>query len=299
LRRRLKVVQEAKGWRSPVKVKIEQRGEGYQLVFTGGGEKQSATELFWRPYLDAPQDIRIITSTHLFFYEPELNYAFRYADLNYDERKRVIGHRKTPLEILEDERFEAVIPNLEPIYRYLSEYEVLSFEKLQRWFFERSGVLTQRHLSRGFNDEDIHDVSPILLGRSGTNRFIEQFYASSATKHLVYRFVQPLGTVLTPEKTFPADPKHETIFGIVARLLNPGGGGSVTIISAEYYNRAVMQMVSALTDDRRLERLFKQMDWPLDTEVPESFEMLFSVRSSPGNIEGAGHAELLCWRPER
>jgi len=302
LRERLETVQGAKSWRNEIKVEIEQRGEGYQLVFKQESEKQLATELFWGPYLEAPQDIRIITNTHLFFYEPELNYAFRYGDLDYDERKR--GHRKTPLEMLEDEHQEAVIENLQPIYRYLSEYEVLAFEKLQQWFFGRSGVLLERRVSQEFADEDIHDVSPVLLGRPGANRFIGQLYVSSDTKHLAYRFEPPMGTVrikgTQTEREKKAllrfDPKHDTVFGIVARLPNPGGGGSITMISAEYYSRAVMQMVSALTDDRRLERLFNQMEWPLDAEVPESFEMLFAVRVSPGNIEGAGHAELLCWR---
>jgi hypothetical protein len=87
------------------------------------------------------------------------------------------------------------------------------------------------------------------------------------------------------------------VFGIVSRMRNPSGQGAITIISADYCSTVISQITTALTNDESARRLLRQMGRPLDATLPESFEMLFAVKRSPGNMEEAeGHAELLTWR---
>jgi hypothetical protein len=62
--------------------------------------------------------------------------------------------------------------------------------------------------------------------------------------------------------------------------------------------RNTSQMAAALTDEMQLRQIFARMKHPLNTPLPNAFEMLFLVRLWPGDLDDdAGDAQLLCWRP--
>lgn len=92
---------------------------------------------------------------------------------------------------------------------------------------------------------------------------------------------------------------EEATLGIVSRLKNPHGSGVITLLSS-YGILNLAQMAEALTDEIQLKSIFERMHWPLNTVVPECFEMMFLVRLAPGNMDDhASEAELLCWRPSQ
>jgi hypothetical protein len=281
------------------------RREGYKLKFIKIKRDPAPTELFWRPHLDMPDHVMVVGNSYLFFYDPALDSMFRFSDVNVE------GDNEEALEALKRLHPKAYKESLKRNYFYLSSGEVNAHEMLQRWFHEHTKVVIPRYVSRDVMDRQIHDSSPILLGRPGANRFIRRILDSPEAAHLRYRFRKPLGAVqidkprkqeLQALSRFPLSengvlgpvPKWEVIFGIVTRLPNPSRQGSITIVSADYYPRVITQIMATLTDDQRLGQAFAKMGWSSDGPLPESFEMLFAVRLSPGNIEGEGRAELLC-----
>lgn len=283
------------------------RGEGYRLEFAKIKRKYSATELFWRPHLDAPQRLLVVCNSHLFFHNPAQFSSLRFYDTNTE------GDSDEALAALKLKHPEAYKPELEASRVYLSAGEVNAFEALQRWFHERTGSLIQRRISRDMASRDILNSSPILLGRPDANKFIRRILNSPEAAHLGYRFHKPLGAVkidapreqemralsrfpFTAEGILGPVPKWEMVFGIATRLPNPSGQGAVTIISADYYATVITQIADALTSEDQAARLLAQMNRSADTPLPDSFEMLFAVRLSPGSMEGEGHAELLAWR---
>jgi hypothetical protein len=283
------------------------RGEGYQLRFTK--VPHSPAELLWEPHLLDARNVVVVCNSHLFFFDPSQQEVLRFLDVNTE------GDNEDAMAELEKRHPKAFDPNLEPMRFYLSSGEVNAFERLQWWFHRQSNVLIHRYVSRYMADRDILSSSPILLGRPCANRFIRRILQSPEAAHLSYRFQQPLGSVKITAPTtqeievlssrFPWTAQGqlgptlnlEVVFGIVSRMRNPSGQGAITIISADYCSTVITQIATALTDDENARRLLRQMGRSLDETLPESFEMLFAVKRSPGNMEEAeGHAELLTWR---
>lgn len=285
------------------------RGEGYRLEFRPRNSMVSATEAFWAPHLESPEDIVVICGDHLFFFDPSQNTVFRVYDLNIDgDKDEIRSALKSAYPKLHRQ-------NLEPSHNfYLSTGEVHAYEILQKWIYHKSGVLVPRFTGREVHPGKIHRSSPVLLGRPATNRFMKSILDSPQAEHLAYRVHTSIGAVHisnpTPEeaerlsKRFPFSregtlgpvPNWESAFGIVSRLPNPGGYSAVTIISYHYYAKVVTQIIEELTNEKLASLLLHQMNWEPGDRLPESFEMLFSVKLAPGNIEGEGRAELLLWR---
>ena len=309
LKKRLEAyASQAPGERWACRLPDAKRGEGYQLEVKKVQRKRTPSELFWSPHADRTEDVVMVCGHHLFFYDPSLNSALRYYDFNMS------AGREETLAALKEKHPEGYKPGLEPLQSaYLSTGEVQAQARLQKWFFGRSGALIENFVSRDMPDREIYRKSPILLGRPGTNKFIQRIMDSPKAAHLGYRIHSSLGAVKITQATddekrslsrFPMKagivgpvPKWESIFGIFTRLRNPSGYGYVTIISADYYARVITQIVEALTSDRLASDLLAQMNWPAESDLPESFEMLFSIALSPAELEGEGHPELLCWRP--
>jgi hypothetical protein len=307
LREALKEFVEGPGTNEPWRCELLPgiRGQGYRLKFVK--RDTSPTELFWCPHLEAPNRIVVVCNSHLFFHDPEQNSSFRFYDTNAE------GDAEEALALLRKLHPKAYKKGLLPIRFYLSSGEVNAYAHLQSWFHTHAGVLIPRRVSRDVQAREILNSSPILLGRPDANSFIKRILNSPEASHLAYRFHKPLGAVKinAPRKDeikalsrFPLSsggvlgpvPNWEVVFGIVTRLPNPSGYGSVTIISADYYATVIAQIAAALTSDEQASRLLAQMNWPAGKSLPESFEMLFAVRLSPGNMEGEGHAELMAWR---
>jgi hypothetical protein len=284
------------------------RSEGYQLHFETPEKALTATQRFWHPHLGMAEDVLVICGSHLFFFQPNGNIILRYYDFNVDE-----GNAET-LKALKAAHPEGYAPTLEPWHNpYLSTGDVQAYESLMRWFHQESGVLIPRFTAREVFDRQIHNSSPILIGRPATNKFIAKILDSPKAAHLAYRIDSSRGAVTVAnvrasEKAslsrYPMTklgvvgpvPKREAVFGIVTRMRNPSGYGHVTIIVSDYYAMVNAKIAEALTNEKQTKVLLDRMELPPDSDFPESFEMLFSITLSPGNLEGEGHPELLCWR---
>lgn len=282
------------------------RREGYQLEFKP--VEREASQLFWKPHLEMAGEVFVVCGSHLFFHDPSKNSALRYYDFNVDR------DAAETLERFKVAHPEAFKPDLQPWYHsYLSSGEVHAYEAMQRWFHGKSGAQMQRLTSRETPESKIHKSSPILLGRPDTNKFIRKIMDSRQAGHLGYRIHSTLGAIkiakpedserqtlaafpLTKDGILGPVPTWERVFGLVTRLRNPSGYGFVTIISADSHGNVVTQIVEALTKESLTKGLLAQTNWSLETDLPESFEMLFSVELSPGGLEGEGQAKLLCWR---
>jgi hypothetical protein len=281
------------------------RREGYQLEFKP--VERTASQLFWKAHAEMPKDVIVVCASHLFFFDSASTAVLRYYDFNVDKS------RTEMLEALRASHPEVDAMHLEPRHNpYLSTGEVHAYESLLAWFHGQSGVLIPRLSSRDVSDKQIHRSSPILLGRPQTNKFIGRIMDSPQAAHLRYRR-QLKGSVRISEiedseklalSRFPvtADgivgpvPNFGTAFVIVSRLHNPSGYGFVTIIAGDHNAMVIARIAETMTNDKLAQQLLDQMKWPVNVELPESFEMLFSVTLSPGNLEGEGFPKLLCWR---
>jgi hypothetical protein len=284
------------------------RGEGYRLEFNPVEHKRTASQLFWKPHLEMPEDVMVVCGSHLFFFDPDRSAILRYYDFNVDK-----GREET-LEALKAAHPEGYAERLEP-WRdpYLSTGDVSAYEALLGWFHQQSGILIQRFISREVSDRAIHRSCPILVGRPQTNTFIGAIMASPEAAHLSYRMHALRGSVkihdlrnderealsgfpVTEDGVIGPAPERGAVFGIVTRLRNPSGYGHVTIIAGDYYAMVIARIAEVTTTDKLAEDLLRQMKWPSNQDLPDSFEMLFSVALSPGNLKGEGHPKLLCWR---
>jgi hypothetical protein len=282
---------------------------GYRLEFTEKKKTpKSPTELFWRPHLENAKDVLVVGNTLLFFYDASMNCLLRHRNINIGVSK------KEAMEALETSYPQGYSESLEIKYPYESVGESNAYDVLARWFHEHTGILIERRRSRQVIDEDIQDLSPIILGRPPANRFMKTILSSKAASRLAYRFdeerqgavrISPALTD-TEEKALSrlsvngnlVEPSRnwETVFGILWRVSKPGGGGAVTIIGSEFNSLVEKRIIELLTDERRTADLFPKMNWSLDSDAPKSFEMLFVMEANPGDLEGGGPAEFLCGR---
>ena len=288
----------------------EGQKEAYELQLISS-EQRPASDVFWGAHLDKVSDVIAVCGDHLFFFDRRQKMAFRFYDLNADgtdeELRTALGHFN-----LRGDRSELLpLRNV-----YLATGEVQAFEMLQAWFHDRSGILIRRVASRDIRPEMVHRSSPILFGRPDTNRYMKGIFDSQEAKHLGYRMGKTYGSIeirnVTPQEKEDLAPwglevtgkdgklgpvkNWEHVFGVVTRIPNPSGYGFVTMISFHYYAKVTSQIVEALTTDKLAAAVLAKMKWSVQRNLPGSFELLFAVRISPGNIEGEGVAELLGWR---
>ncbi len=75
------------------------------------------------------------------------------------------------------------------------------------------------------------------------------------------------------------DPRRDqVVFATVTRLPNHyNGENAITILSASY-TKVLEQLAYILTDEQDLKRIFQQVEWSLENNVPRYFQWLFSVR---------------------
>jgi hypothetical protein len=285
-----------------------ERGEGYRLEFNP--VERTASQLFWKAHADMAEDVIVVCASHLFFFDPEGSAIVRHYDFNVDDQ-----NREETLKGLKALHPEVDVTHLEPWHSpYISTGEAVTHEMLLHWFHKESGVLIRRSLSRDLTDKLVQSSSPILLGRPQTNKFIGRIMDSPQAAHLAYRRHSARGTVkisgikneerhaledypVTEDGIVGPVPNWRAAFGIVTRLRNPSGYGFVTIIAGDYYAMVIARIAESMTNDKLARNLLAEMNWPADEDLPDSFEMLFSVTLSPGNLEGEGFPKLLCWRP--
>ena len=54
--------------------------------------------------------------------------------------------------------------------------------------------------------------------------------------------------------------------------------------------------MEVLTNERDASNLLQRMGWSKERELPESFELLFSIQLLPGGLDGEGFPKFLFWR---
>jgi hypothetical protein len=282
---------------------------GYKLIFKSVAKGLSATRLFWKAHLESPEDMILVTGWRLFFFDPIQNAVLRYYGVKVGDRTKDTADELKKLAPRPDYTGLEALPN-----HYLSAGDVEAYDILMRWVFAQTGFLIRRTTSRDIQDKEMHRRSPILVGRPGSNTFIKRFLNSAHGSHFAYR-VQDTdkGTIrivgindaeratlneypISSEGIVGPDPTGGSVFGIVARMRNPSGYGHVTVISCDLNARIVARIMDVLTNERDANDLLQRMGWSKERELPESFELLFSITLLPGGLDGEGFPKFLCWR---
>lgn len=285
------------------------RGEGYQLDFST--VIKSATELFWAAHMESGKDVRVVCNPLLFFYDHDEGRLLRFVDTWADEVTRAAA-----MNALKLRHEEAHTDRLMPGHFCIETGEVFASESIREWFWNTANIRLALSMSTDITAKEILSSSPILLGSVRTNKYVRRFFASTDSKGLAYRLDPERFAWLTIER--PDDnekemlgklgmridksgngslqtPSAEMTLGVVARTVDPGGRATTIITSDANLNGA--RMAAALTDDRQLERVFDQADWPAGEALPATFEWLFLVRLRPGDLDDeAADAELVSWR---
>jgi len=282
---------------------------GYRLKFQSVAKGLSATRLLWKVHLDSPEDMIFVTGWRLFFFDPAQNAVLRYYGVSVGDKTKEGPEDLKMLAPRRDYESLEALPN-----HYLSAGDVEAYDMLMRWVHAQTGFLIRRVTCRDIQDKEIFRRSPILVGRPGGNHFIKRFLSSAEGSHLSYRIIDTAkGTIRIIDindeeraalKDLPISPEgivgpaagRDSVFGIVARLRNPSGYGHVTIISCDLNAKIIARIMEVMTNEKDASELLSKMRWPMDRELPDSFEILFSITLLPGGLDGEGFPRFLCWR---
>jgi hypothetical protein len=284
--------------------------EGYQLIFSSWFQAVTALEAFWKTNLYWNQAVTIICDSLLFFYDVIEHKAFRYVNTNVDKPDR--ERAREELRRLHPESFaEHLIPG----HLYVDVGTVQASELLRKSLTNVLSYSPSVQLTNDFRSEAIQNSSVILLGNGRTNPFIREFLRSSDSHRLAFRLDQEnIGAVIIRDPTdseiailggsilrsdeFGTTIKTETglPLGVVTRAPNPTGRGTITILSSDA-TMNISKMAEYLTDERRMNDVFRLMGWSRELERPPYFELLFQTRLWPGGLyDQATDAELIGWR---
>jgi hypothetical protein len=303
-----KYVSLAKGERWICRLPLGDENEGFQLSFEETEPEISPSQIFLGAHVEMASDIRVITGSHLFFFDSREGMVVRYSDVNVD------GDREEMLDALRRTHVGYDAVALEPWPdTFLAAGDVRAYELLLGWFLSRAGIVVPRLTHREITENEVNRRTPILIGRPYTNPLIRKLLRSRHAAHLDFRFESKDGSVkiarsedrdrdrlkrfeLSPEGAVKPPADRSLAFGVFARLRNPSGRGHTTVIACDYHAMVIARIVEVLTDDKRATELLQRMQQPLNRKLPDSFEMLFSVTISPGGFGGEGFPELLAWR---
>lgn len=263
---------------------------------------------FWEAHLDSAEESLLVNGSHLFLYSTAERKILRLADFNASGRKDQILEKfaaKYPLTPLE---------GFEPwCDMYLATGEVRAHEHLLEYFHQKAGILLRRVNSRDVSEEAFLRSTPILVGRLATNSFICDNFNTRAGEHLDFRF-DDKGVLrirgidehgdrerladfrVGKDSTISSPHGEKHAFGIFARIRNWTGYGHVTMILCDSYAMVIARIIEATLEEKQAARLLEKMGRSLSDELPDSFEMLFSVELSPGGRPGEGMPKLLTWR---
>ena len=190
---------------------------------------------------------------------------------------------------------------------YISSGEVAAKERITEWFREVAGKKIHAQASHLTTEPQIRQTAPILFGTPRTNKHIRSLYAMKHSAHFCYRFPDTPNylDIYEASKRFidtlaadGAEQFSETsvripydgtdyVFGVVTRLPNPSGTGTITMIQCDH-PRAIEQMAHTLTDDQLFNEQLSLMHavWR-SFPFPACFEWLFYIPVSPDDIDYA------------
>jgi hypothetical protein len=286
----------------------------FNLMFKEVTKSLSLVKSFWLPHLESIKRTLVIGGWRLFFFDPSENRVFRYYDFNVEEGDDELLRDKLreahPDALPASSTWDELRPQRD---FYLAAGDIHAFEIIQKWFFEQNGVLLERKISRELDITKIQELSPILLGRPVSNKFIKIYMKPSMPGKFGFRFGARLGGVaisdvqpeeletlrvsydVSDEGLLQPGTKWETAFGIVTRFPHPSGRGSVTIIAADFHSLVTSQIAKALTDEDSARLLLAGTDWATKG-FPKAFEMLVEVPISPAGMGGEGYPQILLKR---
>lgn len=292
-------------------------GKGYQLKIEAQ-ERDAPTVAFWSAHLGKDAPILVYTEP-IFFYDIVTGGYIRFLDVNprSSDREQAIAalDSKHGAE-LRKQYGSSLEERLRPTRIYVGLGEVAALEMLSAWFTHRAFI----HPEKEASDRIVTTTgSPILLGGSRTNKLIESYLGCEEGRHFGYRMHATKYKFISIHQATEAEKKSLRRFSvadegeythagnmatlsqvrdrlvIVHRMPVPGSRRMVTMISSEA-TLGIKQVAAALTNDEQAVPVIKALADEQGT-LPESFELLFSVRIAPANMEHeAGMAELLACR---
>lgn len=268
---------------------------GFQLKITLlKSPAASIGRAFWQPHLDRQTPITVVYVEQLFFQDWKDGHVFRYYDLNSE-------HPEQALAELKQRHRKAFNSNLHVSYPYVACGEIEARDLITCWFSEHALIKVGTAVTRRMEDRTIWDSSLILLGSSPSNHLITDVLdsgphrgfeleersaangrdcsrvvvknPSDAEKQRLRDYLAE-GGATDSDWTLEFNPARGKVLAILARVPNPHSDTVVTIINSDF-GRAVEQIARLVTDDDRLNRLAKLIDWK--SPLPTHFEILFSI----------------------
>ena len=248
-----------KGERWVCELPLGDENEGFQLLFRETLQEFSPSQLFFGTHIETAEDIRVITGSHLFFFNARDNTILRYSDVNAE------GDREDVLDALKRAREGLDTSMLEPWPNsYLAAGDVRAYELLLGWFAKHTGIIVPRVTHREITENEVSRRTPILIGRPHTNPLIRKLLRSRHAAHLDFRFNGRDGSVrigriqardreglkrfdFSGDGVIKPTEERSLAFGIFSRLRNPSGHGHTTIIVCDYYAMVIARIVEALT----------------------------------------------------
>jgi len=292
------------------------QGEGYKLRFDPR-DPLSPAKVFWRAHLGKYPPILVYTEP-MFFYDIVTGGYMRFLDVNPES----IGETAiTELDArhgaeLRKQYGSSLEERLRPTRIYVGLGEVAALDILGVWFSQKAFI----HVAKEASDRiAVLRGSPILLGGSRTNKLIDSYLNCEEGRHFGYRLHETKFKFVSIANATEAEKSSLAKFSItqegeythagnmatlsqvrdrlviVHRMLVPGSKRTVTMISSEA-TLGIRQVACALTEKDQVAPIVKALANG-DGSLPNSFELLFSVRIAPGNMEHeAGDAEFIAYR---
>ena len=276
----------------------EQTGlEGYQLKALSLRSAAGAVQAFWRSHLKPIRPVVIVWNEPLFYRDEGATALVRIPDT--DGTPESADRINKALASLSGGAAEG---EAYPCHLYALSGEIGARDRLAEWFSREVGIRTGGAVSRHMNGADTFaEWSPILLGNVHNNKVMREVTGWYQFGRFGYYIdakglrVVEVRNATDDEREFLTE-KYETeevgddillrddprrdqvVFATVTRLPNHyNGENAVTMLSASY-TKVLEQLAYILTDEQDLRRIFEQVGWSLENNVPRYFQWLFSVR---------------------
>jgi hypothetical protein len=271
---------------------------------------------FWRAHLKPIRPVVIIWNEPLFYRDEAGTAIIRIPE--YDGTPDGADRIQQALASLPSGDVER---ETYPCHLYALSGEIGARDRLADWFSKEVGIRTGGAVSRHMNSaDDIAEWSPILLGSVRTNRILREVTEWHQYRRFSFRIeADGYQTIEVRDPTdeerdfltekYEADESDDrlvlhdepkpgkVVFATVTRMPSRyNSENAITILSAGY-SKVLEQLAYILTDEQDLKRLFQQVGWPLETNVPRYFQWLFSVRLGKHHTDDRpAKPKLRCFR---
>jgi hypothetical protein len=292
------------------------QGLGYKLEFKPRNPDCEAVR-FWKPHMTT-SPLLLVYAEPVFFYDIVTGAYMRFRDVNPRSDDRNIAIEALDArhgEELRKQLGSSLEARLRPTRSYVGVGEIAAVDVLSEWFSRSFRQIEKEASERVFSTTGC----PILLGSTRTNKLIDCYLGCEEGRHFHYRLhtgrfnsisiASPSEHERASLAKFTLTDEGDSICAgnaptlsqardrlvIVHRMFVPGTKRTVTMISSEA-TLGIKQVALALTEDDQLAPIIERLQ-DQDGILPSTFELLFSVRIAPAEIQHeAGLAEFLCCR---